>query len=335
MLDTKLIDEPGRLAALRRYDVLDTEIEEPFEKLTSLVQAILKAPICTVSLIDAERQWFKSRIGLQMSETPRSTSFCTYAIAQREPLIIRDARSDVRFSDNPLVCGAPFIVSYAGVPLKTPDGYNVGALCVIDTVVRDFEPTQIEILKSFAALVVDELELRQLAQRDSLTGVMSRRAFVAEIDRQIATCIRYDRASSIVMFDIDHFKSVNDRFGHQAGDEVLREITDRVSAELRDGDCIGRLGGEEFAILLPETGAESALVFSERLRLALSARPIDIPMPVCVTASFGIADYTVGMTDAADWLSVTDTALYQAKNGGRDRCVRAGQTDSGVRRRSA
>jgi diguanylate cyclase (GGDEF)-like protein len=335
VLDAKLIDESARLAALRRYDVLDTPAEEPFEKITALVGAILKTPICTVTLVDAERQWFKSHPGIQVSETPRSISFCTHTITRREPLIIEDARKDQRFWDNPLVRGAPFIASYAGVPLKTPDGYNVGALCVIDTVARKFEAAQIEILKSFAALVVDELELRQLAQRDFLTGVMSRRAFMGEIDRQMALCTRHDRTSSIIMFDVDHFKSVNDRFGHPAGDMVLKEIAGRVSAELRVEDCIGRLGGEEFAVLLPDTSAEKALNFAERLRTSLAACPMPLDVPVQVTASFGIAEFTCDMKEAVEWLSPADAALYSAKKGGRDRCVEAAQNGSGDRRKIA
>ncbi|MDB5714799.1 MAG: diguanylate cyclase, partial [Sphingomonadales bacterium] len=247
--DRKLCDEPGRLAALRRYDVLDTPAEEAFDKLTDLLRTILKAPMCAVTLVDSQRQWFKSRPGLGVDETPRCVSFCAHAIAGREPLIIEDVKADPRFRDNPLVLGEPFIGSYAGVPLCTPDGYNVGALCAIDTVARTFDATQIEILKRFADLVVDELELRQVAQRDYLTGVMSRRAFGNEVDRLIGLNNRDGRGSALIMFDIDHFKLVNDRLGHLAGDQVLKEIAGRVSTVLRVEDRIGRIGGEEFAVL--------------------------------------------------------------------------------------
>jgi diguanylate cyclase (GGDEF)-like protein len=336
--DSKLGDEPARLAALRRYDVLDTPPEAPFDKLTALVRSVLNVPICAVTLVDAERQWFKSQIGIDVVETPRDVSFCTHTIKQREPLIIEDAKADLRFCDNPLVCGTPFIGSYAGAPLKTPDGYNVGALCVIDTVPRSFEPAQIEILKSFAALVVHELELRQVARRDFLTGVMTRRAFVAEVDRHITLFKEQGRGATLIMFDIDHFKSVNDRFGHAAGDKVLQEVALRASLDLRPEDCIGRLGGEEFAILMSGAHPESALNFAESVRMALEAHPFALDKIPGITASFGIAPLTVetaDSADSADWLAAADIALYRAKGEGRNRCIMAEQSPPDDIRRSA
>lgn len=326
--DAKLNDEPARLAALRRYDVLDTPPEEPFDKLTALVRSILNVPICAVTLVDSERQWFKSRPGLGVTETARDISFCTHTIQQRVPLIVEDAKADLRFLDSPLVRGAPFIGSYAGVPLTTPDRYNVGALCAIDTVARAFTPAQIEILERFAALVVDELELRQIAQRDFLTGVMTRRAFVSEAERLIGVFGRGGTGpgtgAALVMFDVDHFKSVNDRFGHPGGDKVLQEIAARASAMLRTGDSIGRLGGEEFAILIPQTDAAGAMAFAETVRAEMALRAVTVDPAQVVTASFGVAVLSGDMSEPGQWLAAADGALYRAKSAGRDRCVLAG-----------
>src|SRR5690349_6483011 len=175
MRESKLADEEGRLAALNRYEILDTPPEAPFEKITSLVQDVLQVPICAVSLVDREQQWFKSIQGLDTRRTPRSISFCTHTIRTDEALIVPDALHDPRFSANPLVLGEPHIRSYAGVPLQSPDGYNVGALCAIDVVPRTFSDAQLAILRSFATLVVDQLELRRIAVRDHLTGALTRR----------------------------------------------------------------------------------------------------------------------------------------------------------------
>jgi diguanylate cyclase (GGDEF)-like protein len=335
MPDSKLSDEPARLAALRRYDVLDTPAEEPFDTLTALVRSVLNVPICAVTLVDSERQWFKSRIGLDVIETPRNISFCTHTITQHEPLIIEDVKTDQRFCNNPLVLGVPFIGSYAGAPLRTPDGYNVGALCVIDTVARTFDPAQIEILKSFAALVVNELELRQIARRDFLTGVMTRRAFVSEADRHITLFKEQEHASALIMFDVDHFKSVNDRFGHATGDKVLKEVAARASLDLHLNDCIGRIGGEEFALLISGADPETALSFAERVRIALAEHPYaqnEIPR---ITASFGIAPLNVATVDSTHWLAAADEALYRAKADGRNRSVMAAPCASESFRRSA
>jgi hypothetical protein len=151
MIDTKLADEAARLAALRRYEILDTLPEAPFDRITGLVKAVFEVPIALVSLIDADRQWLKSCVGMDVSETPREISFCTHTIQRREPMVIANATEDPRFANNPLVTGPPYIASYLGAPLETPDGYNVGSLCAIDTKPRTFSATQIEVMKSFAA----------------------------------------------------------------------------------------------------------------------------------------------------------------------------------------
>ncbi|PTE19172.1 sensor domain-containing diguanylate cyclase, partial [Cereibacter changlensis JA139] len=232
----KLLDEPGRVAALRRYSVLDTPAEQPFDKLTELVRNVLGVSFAAVSLIDEDRQWFKSVAGLSAGETPRDVSFCTHTIKTREPMIIPDATLDARFSKNPLVTGHPKIRSYLGVPLETPDGYNLGALCAIDTAPRTFNASQIEIMKSFAALVLNELELRQIAMSDALTGALTRRGWVAMAEKEMARRLRDGTEAAIIMFDVDHFKAVNDTYGHPAGDGVLRTLSQRCVAELRQGD---------------------------------------------------------------------------------------------------
>lgn len=321
MLDAKLSDEPARLAALQRYAVLDTPPEEPFDKITSLVQSILGVPICAVSLVDEQRQWFKSCQGLDAKQTARDISFCTHTVAQRKPLIICDAKTDPRFADSPLVVGAPFIRSYAGVPLATPDGYNIGALCAIGTSPRTFDPAHIAILERFAALVVNELELRDVAQRDFLTSVLSRRAFMNEVERRAALYRRHGRTSALITFDIDHFKSVNDRFGHPAGDKVLVEIAARASSALRAEDCIGRLGGEEFGILMAETSGEGAMKFAERVRKTFAQTPVALAEPLTVTASFGVVSFSAELADTDDWLAAADAALYKAKESGRNCCI--------------
>jgi GAF domain-containing protein len=146
--DVKLHDEPGRLAALHRYEILDTPKESSFERITGLVKTVLNVPMCAVSLIDTDRQWFKSCVGLTVSQTTRNISFCTHTIMERQPLHIPDATLDARFAENPLVTGDPFIRSYLGVPLSTPDGYNIGSLCAIDTKARTFSIDQIAVLQS-------------------------------------------------------------------------------------------------------------------------------------------------------------------------------------------
>lgn len=313
-------DEPARLAALKRLDVLDTAPEEQFDKIVALVRTVLDVPMATVTLVDAHRQWFKAQHGMPTVETPRSVSFCTHTVAACAPLMIEDATRDPRVADSPLVTGDPHIRAYLGAPLMTPDGHAVGALCAIDTVARRFTPAQIEVLVGFARLVVDELEMRQIAVTDQLTGSLSRRGFMAAVDREIARCRRYARPVTLAVLDVDHFKRVNDTHGHPAGDAVLRQLVGRCTSMLRPVDLVGRLGGEEFALLLPETGISAAALTIERVRAAIAAEPFEIGTshPLRVTASFGLTALDTH-DDADTWLQRADTGLYAAKRGGRDR----------------
>lgn len=316
-------DEAGRVAALHRLNILDTEPEEAFEHVVALVRAALRVPIAAVSLVDADRQWFKAQAGLDASETPRSVSFCSHAIQESQPFLVDDAMHDARFADNALVNGPPMIRSYAGIPIRTPDGYNVGALCAIDQRPRQFTADEVAMLTNLARIVEKELELRWIAERDALTGCLMRRAFanraVVEIDR----FNRYGRPCSLVMADIDHFKVVNDTHGHLAGDCVLRDLAQLVMQLKRDGDVLGRLGGEEFAMLLPETPASAARAAVERFRRTLEQHRFVLPGQVTlnVTASFGIAELHSGSTTLDDWLGAADQAMYAAKRGGRNRCA--------------
>lgn len=320
MSDRKLDDEAGRLAALERYDILDSGVEQPFEKITKLVQDVLQVPIAAVTLVDEHRQWFKSRKGLPTSETSRDISFCAHTIQSRSPMIVPDARADPRFAENPLVTGEPYIRSYMGAPLMTPDGYNVGALCAIDTQPRSFDDSQAAILANFATLVVDELELRQIASSDSLTGVLTRRGWFEAVASEIQRARRYGGTASVAMFDIDHFKTVNDTHGHPAGDTVLKTVAGTAGSMLRTNDAIGRLGGEEFAVLLPETGEADAVASAERIRATIASEVVETEAGnIQVTASFGVCELAPDIETGEAWLARADAALYAAKEGGRNR----------------
>lgn len=154
-------DESARLAALQRYQVLDTPPESDFDDLTRLAAMICGTPIALISLVDANRQWCKSRVGMAASETPRDVAFCAHGILHPDELfIIPDATADLRFYDNPLVTEDPNIRFYAGTPLKTPDGHAVGMLCVIDTMHYDLSPEARDTLQILGRQVVVQLEQR-------------------------------------------------------------------------------------------------------------------------------------------------------------------------------
>jgi len=152
------VNEDARQRALDETGLLDSRPEAEFDDITALVAAHLGVPTCLVSLIDRDRQWFKSRCGLGASETARDVSFCGHAILQDGVMVIEDALEDPRFSDNPLVVGEPRIRFYAGAPLTLPDGQRVGTFCLIDRRPRTFAPSAVEHLARLAAVTVQELQ---------------------------------------------------------------------------------------------------------------------------------------------------------------------------------
>lgn len=327
MTDTvRLDDEEGRLAALRRYQIIDTEIERPFETIVSLVEDVFTLPICAISLLDADRQWLKAQRGLQVCETPRDLAFCHYAIQQVEPLVVPDTHLDARFASNPLVTGEPHLRAYAGIPLVTPDGYQIGTLCVMDLKPRDFTADELRILSKFARLVVDQLELRLQAGQDQLTGVMSRRSWMSMVAEEIQRAARNSNLLSIALFDIDRFKSINDAHGHAIGDQVIRSVISACEREMRAGSKIGRIGGAEFAILFTECALDQAVVAAERCRRAIEKLSLTAPEGEAleITASFGVAPLFSYVLSPDELIELADRALFNAKSSGRNR-VEVGQ----------
>jgi anti-sigma regulatory factor (Ser/Thr protein kinase) len=180
-------DEPARLAALRRYRILDTEPERAFDDLTLLASQICDTPIALITLVDEERQWFKSRLGISATETARSIAFCALTIEQGDLFVIADTLADDRFRENPLVVGEPWVRFYVGAPLVTRDGHALGSLCVLDRVPRTLTPEQQTALEALRRQAVAQLELRlnvdELAQalRERDQGEEAQRRLVEEL----------------------------------------------------------------------------------------------------------------------------------------------------------
>jgi diguanylate cyclase (GGDEF)-like protein len=317
-------DETARLAALGRYQVLDTPREAAFDDIVALVRTSLSVPIAAVSLVDQERQWFKAQSGLTVCETTRSNSFCSYAIQDCIPMIIEDAHADDRFRNNPLVVGDPFLAAYAGVPLACTDGYNIGSLCAIDTVPRRFTPVQIKILCGLSKLVLKELEMRQQVQRDELTGLLTRGAFVAQAELELARSDRHERPAALLMFGVERFRGINQQVGHPGADQILRAIATCASSVLRAGDQIARAGGDEFLVLLPETSPDEAKIVAERIRRSIAEMTHTALPGGAVTISIGIMPLTRHIANFDAWAVAVDQLLYAAKKSGRNCSRRTG-----------
>ncbi len=333
-------DEPLRLAALHKYMLLDTQADDEFDLLTELAAELCGAPYSFVSLVDKDRVWFKSRHGGKLAQVPRDQDYCSWAILEPEELSIPDLTADVRTADLASTTSGPQFRMYNGVNLISGDGYRVGVLCVLDTQPRQLTPNQHRLLRRLARQVIALMELRlmqrelksalvevsRLAHEDELTGLRNRRAWLAEAQQQLQLARRLGTPLCIMMLDVDHFKTVNDTYGHPAGDAVLRALGQLLSTSLRATDVAGRLGGEEFAVLLPGTTVEGASRVAEGLRQLVEAERIqDGGVAIHVTTSIGLAHLapaSLGDVDSEALVTLmraADQALYTAKQAGRNR----------------
>jgi diguanylate cyclase (GGDEF)-like protein len=249
-------DEQSRLLRLRALDLLDTNPDERFDRLTRMAQRLFDVPIALVSLVDTDRQWFKSRQGLDADETPRDISFCGHTILGDETMVIPNAPLDERFCNNPLVVNDPDIRFYAGCPVRAPDGSRIGTFCIIDRRPRELSREDKTMLRDLAKMVEREIASIELATIDELTGLTNRRGFKIIGTQALAACRRAERPASMLAVDLDHFKEINDRHGHATGDWALVEMAGILKSIYRESDLIARLGGDEFCALLTGTGPE-------------------------------------------------------------------------------
>ena len=468
---SSLDDEERRLATLGRYGVLDTPPEQAFDDLTRLAAQVLGTPIALVSLIDRERQWFKSRVGVEVCSTPRDLAFCDHAIRLPGVMVVEDASVDPRFANNELVTGEMGIRFYAGAPLIADDGAALGTLCVIDRQPRRLGDGQRETLALLARQVMAQLTLHRqsrhlesllrdlqdrtqllsqlsnrvpgviyqfrrypdgrscfpyasermwdmyevhpeealhdascviarihpqdieavlesietsasnltpwrceyrvvlpqqgtkwrfgdavperlpdgsvlwhgfitditerrlhqerthrLAYYDPLTGLPNRRLLIDRLERELAHLRRCDRMGALLFIDLDNFKHINDARGHAVGDDLLRQVAQRLTSVLRQDDTVARLGGDEFVVqvsnldLDAEVAARQARLVAEKVRGVLEGRYEVAGYPYSSTGSIGITLFPRSETTTVDdLLREADTAMYRAKSGGRNR----------------
>ena len=307
-------NEKERLQTLRSLDILDTDPEERFDRLTRMAKRMFGVSIALVSLVDENRQWFKSKAGLDACETGRDISFCGHAILGDEIFVIEDALEDERFSDNPLVTDDPKIRFYAGAPLRYLDGNKIGTLCIIDQEPRNLDEEDFTMLRDLAEMAEGELAAIQLATIDEMTKISNRRGFVSLAQNSINLCARQGSPVSMVFLDLDKFKPINDQFGHAEGDRALITFAELMRQSFRDSDVFARIGGDEFVVLLTNTETDPAAKIVERFRSLVDAYNTESKRGYDICFSDGIVSMQPDQhTLVEDLLSEADVLMYEKK----------------------
>lgn len=314
-------NEESRITMLRSLDILDTEPEERFDRLTRIAKRLFGVPIALVSLVDVNRQWFKSCQGLEVTEMSRDTSFCGHAILGDDIFIISDATLDDRFYDNPLVVNEPRIRFYAGVPLVISNGIKVGTLCLIDREPRSLSDEDKELLCDLGKMAAQELVSSQLATIDELTQISNRRGFISLAIHALNLCKRMNKPASLFFFDLDFFKEINDRFGHAEGDIALINFSKILQDAFRQSDVIGRLGGDEFVALLTNANqVETKLILHRLEQLLEEFNSQNTVRGYDIACSVGIAAFDPSRHQSInDLLADGDRMMYEQKRNKRTR----------------
>jgi len=315
-------DEEQRLRELERLGLTGGEDLHYLDRIVQLASQVMDASTALLSLVGADRQHFLSKVGSDVTETSRSMAFCAHAIAGHDLFLVEDASRDERFANNPLVCGPPGIRFYAGVPVKTAKGHSLGTLCVLDSKPRSSPRDRLPMLITLAEMAARELRLLQEKQRCPLTGLLLRQPFFAAAEREFQRCRSQGYSLTMLLLGLDNFASINSRWGHTAGDHVLREFAALCRKEAGEPDLLGRCGDVSFALLILRL-ENQAMTMAESLRKA--CHRIDgvfSPSGHIPTLSGGLSSLQGSDQRFVDLYQRAEEALALAKANGRDQVAR-------------
>ncbi|MGQ5523991.1 sensor domain-containing diguanylate cyclase [Chitinimonas sp. PSY-7] len=330
-------NEPARIASLQNMQLLDTPGEETFDRITRLAKSVFDVPIALVSIVDVNRQWFKSCIGLPVKETGRDISFCGHTILRNETMVISDPLLDNRFADNPLVTGEPGIRFYAGYPIKNSEGFAIGTLCIIDRKPRTLDGTQLQALQDLGTCTEEALLSWQINKGrwvrledkeasghqllDPDLGIWLSAPLMSLFERELART-RVQRLSfSVAVISLDRYNEYVALFGAQTGNEMLQMVVSRLRPQIQGDWTLGRYKQDEL-LLFAAVSSQQLYDTASTLYAALNKLdPISgraDRMVVETSTSIGIvsvdfAGYEQAFT-SSDLLSAANAALFQARN---------------------
>ncbi len=288
-------NESSRIKSLFKLDVLDTPPDERFDSITRIAKILFDVPISLVSLVDSNRQWFKSRQGLDACETSRDSSFCAHAIEksnfedlQDRIFEVSDTHLDDRFSDNPLVTEEPYIRFYAGFVLQSTDGYNLGTLCIIDTKPRSL--TDLDKKKLIDLGIVAQTTLQSLHHQDKdiVTGLYNRRGFLSIAEYMLATCKRNNYLATVIYFDLTNLTSITPNREDEFEKEVLQKFTSLLKECFKEADLFSRIDVSRFIVLTIHNKDTDVEQFSHRVKESIHHQVIELDEKLCLEFRSGM-----------------------------------------------
>lgn len=313
------VDELLRLETLRNLKILDTDPEERFDRVTRLAKRLFGTKIALVSLVDADRQWFKSCQGLNATETGRDISFCGHAILGNDVLVVNDTHIDERFSDNPLVTEDPSIRFYAGYPLSAPNGQKIGTLCIIDSEAREMPEEDLQLLRELGQMVEEELAVASVVNCDPTTGLANRAGFISTASHLIALCERHDLPVTLMEFELPNLALIRSALGKEGEVRAVTELAQLLQANLRGSDIVGRVSDDSFLVLLTGTDQSNVIVARNRILEMLNQRNASM------AATFELEVAAHSLCFDRDKHEDIESLMHALMNGGDDATEATGQ----------
>lgn len=309
--------EDDRLAALQRYELLDTPAEPAFDQITRLAAKLLKVPVALISLVDRDRQWFKSRIGLPVQETPRHHAFCAHALESDALFVVADARQDERFANNPLVTGDPNIRFYAGAPLRTADGLALGTICVMDDQPRAaLTPEEEDALRDLSAMTMAHIEARRaVGYLHPVTALSNRFRFLADVDAMTAEPA--DSAETAVVIDTaasQQYAELTRVLGQVCADAFEVDCARRILACLLERTRLYHVSPARFAFILAGHGAADGELVSTLHRVSTAIRsPFKYQgVPIATSTGIGFVHRSDSPPGGVELLRAATSAAHQS-----------------------
>lgn len=328
------LNEADRLDTLRRLNLLEMREGEAFDRITRLASRLFDVPVALITLVDKDRQWFKSRVGTQIRDIPVEQAFCKYAILSDEVTVVPNATQDPRFEHNPLVTEDPSIRFYAGAPLITHDGFGIGTMCVLDTKPREMTEADKKVLADLAAMVMAQIDLAHaLGHIDAFSGLPNRNQLYEDLDDLSREQLHAPYLLVVAdIIGIDRIETILRTLGSTHSDALIRNSAKILREMIGEEVKLYHLDTARYVFLLPDNAERKWLDVIAQISACFTAPIACDGVPVDVNLSVGVCPFELGQLTGPDIVRMAVTAALDARETERDWSLYSPVTDEAHRR---